>query len=584
MLTTPTSIVAQFSKPVTALSASAFVLGGTCELLPSKGSVQMSAGDTIATLPLSGGICTNARALTVSVNPASATDALGNAGTGSVLTRTYTVNTVGPTVSLADPSPATVDATQSAIITATFTPSASGGNTLTGTLTAGGGGVTLSIVRGNPVCSLAVTSITASGATLTLSGCTGNGSVQVRVDAGVLTDALGNTSSASVYKVVTVGNACAIPVGGYSYGATTAATTTSADVNDDGQPDLIVGTPTSVGVLIGCALHTFQPVTSYAVAAGATQVAVGDLNGDNRLDIVAAGVSGSVASVSVLSNDGAGGFTGATNYPLLDDAVLAAQLGDFNADGRLDIVALTQSATQSTVSVLLNTGAGGFVATHNTGLRATSNTLTPDVYACRSLAVLPGVDQGSANDRLALACAPYTTADVSGVTIDARLIALGINNDGTLSQTSVRTFAAASYPNFGSSVAYAAGPVKSLHVGSPSLQGVVTASIDASWVLGAPSSVAGAPNSSLVVAKPNMVIWAGPNASAINQFRAARRTTAGLPDATLFSLVSNLTGFQTLTVENTNTAILYITDDKVRGCNLGFNVLNGRPLVTCTLY
>jgi FG-GAP-like repeat len=585
VLTPPTQIVAHFSEAVSTLTASDFILGGTCTTLPTRDSVQMSNANTTATLALSGGACGNAQALTVSLDPTHVTDPSGNAGNGSVLTRTYTVDTVGPTVSLAPPSPATVDASQTATIAVTFTPSAAGGNTLTGALSAAGAGVTLGIVRGNPSCALAVNSITPSGATITLSACTGNGSVRLQVDAGALTDTLGNSSSASNIQIVGVGNACTIPVGGYDYGDTTATTAVSADVNDDGSPDLIVGTPTTVGVLFGCAQHTFQTVTSYSVAGGSGRVAVGDLDADTHPDIVALGTSGGVTSVTVLKNDGSGGFVSQTAYPSLDDTALAAQLGDFNGDGHLDIVTLTRSAAQTTVSVRLNDGTGSFSAVHNSGLRATSSALTPDVYGCQSLVVLPGADQGALNDHLALACAPYTTDDVSGVTIDGRLIAIAVNSDGTLSQTAVRTFAAASFPTFGSSVAYASGSVKTLHVGSASSSGITTHPIDASWLFGTQSSVASSPISAQVLAKPNVVLWAGAGTTpGTQQLRAVKRTLSGVVDPTSFSLVSLLAGFQTLTFESTLTAILYVADEKVHGCSLAFNALTGRPLVSCSLY
>ncbi len=101
---TPTSILATFSKAMHALPVDNFVLTGTCSSLPTKGTVTMGGGNMIATLSLSGGSCTNGQTLSVAVNPTALKDTLENSGTGSTITRTYTVDTVGPSAFLGAPS------------------------------------------------------------------------------------------------------------------------------------------------------------------------------------------------------------------------------------------------------------------------------------------------------------------------------------------------------------------------------------------------------------------------------------------------------------------------------------------------
>ena len=76
------------------------------------------------------------------------------------------------------------------------------------------------------------------------------------------------------------------------------------DFNGDGKMDVVVGNTNSqsntVSVLLGKADGTFAPAVDYAVAASPTSVAVGDFNGDGKLDIIAV-CEGSFAQVSVLS-------------------------------------------------------------------------------------------------------------------------------------------------------------------------------------------------------------------------------------------------------------------------------------------
>ena len=193
--TTPTSIIVTFLEAVRSLSQSQFVLGGNCTTNPTKGSVVMSANNTVATMTLSGGTCTNTQALTVSIDPTAMLDTLGNPGTGSLATRTYTVSTVGPSASIGAPSATRISAGSPVLTMAfTYTASFAGGTALTGTLTSNGGGITVS---GTPSCTVAVNSLSTSGGSILLSSCSGNGTFTVHVNAGTVKDALNNNSTVS---------------------------------------------------------------------------------------------------------------------------------------------------------------------------------------------------------------------------------------------------------------------------------------------------------------------------------------------------------------------------------------------------
>ncbi|MEI6651370.1 MAG: FG-GAP-like repeat-containing protein [Chlorobiaceae bacterium] len=150
-------------------------------------------------------------------------------------------------------------------------------------------------------------------------------------------------------------------------------TVTTADVDGDGQTDLVVtgldnlNNAGKVSVFRNIGDGAFTSAEDYAIPYSAQSVMVTDLNSDGKFDIIVTSgnydYSTNTSKFLVLLNKGDGTFTPTTDYPITGDIRSVAVL-DLNGDGKADIIAsgFDYSSNSSKVSVLLNKGDGTFAA------------------------------------------------------------------------------------------------------------------------------------------------------------------------------------------------------------------------------
>jgi hypothetical protein len=147
-----------------------------------------------------------------------------------------------------------------------------------------------------------------------------------------------------------------------------------ADFNNDGKLDFVAANAVgnNVSVRLGDGSGGFSSPSSPEIAVGTNPIslAVGDFNGDGKLDFATA--NGVDNDVSIRLGDGTGRFSSApTPEVTVSNTPRSIALGDFNNDGKQDFV--TVNSGSNTLSIRLGNGSGGFSSPTTPEIEAGNN-------------------------------------------------------------------------------------------------------------------------------------------------------------------------------------------------------------------
>ena len=144
------------------------------------------------------------------------------------------------------------------------------------------------------------------------------------------------------------------------------------DLNGDGILDMVVtdygtaaqcttgGYSNTVSVSFGNGDGTFGAATFYELGVGSRphNVSLADINGDNKLDIVADTAQDDI--IYLLTNDGNGNFNSSTTFDPNLYVLNGIATGDINGDGKTDIISSGKTGSGYGIFVNTGNGSGGF--------------------------------------------------------------------------------------------------------------------------------------------------------------------------------------------------------------------------------
>jgi hypothetical protein len=130
----------------------------------------------------------------------------------------------------------------------------------------------------------------------------------------------------------------------------------AGDVNGDGKPDLVSNGSGALHSFLNHGDGTFGASVD-SPATSSTAPVLGDFNGDGKLDVAALPAYGTVATAGVLLGKGDGTFQPSKDSATSEANPWSLAVGDLNHDGKLDLIAPI-SSPNNPVNALLGNGDG----------------------------------------------------------------------------------------------------------------------------------------------------------------------------------------------------------------------------------
>lgn len=222
-------------------------------------------------------------------------------------------------------------------------------------LIAGGGGVSIRLGNGDGTFGPPLPTLGTPGHAFGVGAGDVNGDLRLDVLSA-------NYGSNNVSVFLGNGNGTFQPRQDYSAGGGNTFGLAVADFNSDGRSDVAVvnmewsNTTVYFGDVVGSPAALTGGVT-YGLPGSPTSIAAADVNGDGRPDLLPGSRDG---YFTVLLNNGAGAFGSYTRFPAQNTEVRDVAAGDFNFDGRQDLVGAIYwgAGPDSRVSVLPGDGSG----------------------------------------------------------------------------------------------------------------------------------------------------------------------------------------------------------------------------------